>query len=217
VLLAGRLNRPIPQPIPAPVPVAVPQPAAPAPAVAAPAPTPEPATPAVAAAEPPDNEPATPGHPRRPHTGREPAAAPAAPALTAQQRADLARLMGPGGGPVTPPPGTLRNPSAANSGDPSPAPTGAARAGRAVRAFQDSRVANNCWQNLLRQNPAIRDTRVTITLTVNALGRISGTSVSPSPDPRFDACINSGASRVAPIGAGESVGAQVAFNFTTGG
>ena len=86
-----------------------------------------------------------------------------------------------------------------------------------VRAFQDSRVANICWQNLLRQNPAIRDTRVTITLSVNSLGRINRTSVSPSPDPRFDNCINSGAGRVAPIGAGESVDAQVAFNFTTGG
>ncbi|MDB4927824.1 MAG: hypothetical protein JWM10_308, partial [Myxococcaceae bacterium] len=110
-----------------------------------------------------------------------------------------------------------RNPTAANSGDPSPAPTGAARAGRAVRAFQDSRVANNCWQALLRQNPAMRDTRVTITLSVNGQGLINRTSVSPSPDPRFDTCITSGARRVATIGAGESVDAQVAFNFTTGG
>ncbi|MBK8693920.1 MAG: zinc-ribbon domain-containing protein [Deltaproteobacteria bacterium] len=222
VLLAGRLNRPVPQPIPAPVPVAVPQvqPAAPSVAVAAPT-APEAVPPTPAAPEPVDTEPATPGHPRtarRP--GHEPAAA--APGISAAQAAANARLLqqlggtqgGPSGGPVN---SVRLSTQPGGGGDTTPAPTGAARAGRAVRGFQDSRVVNTCWQNLLRQNPAIRDTRVTITLSVNGLGRINRTSVSPSPDPRFDTCINSGANRVAPIGAGESVDAQVAFNFTTGG
>jgi|GEM_PF-1181059 len=221
VLLAGRLNRPIPQPIPAPVPIAQPQNVAPPPpvAVAEPA-TPEPAVPepAVPAATNPGPE-ETPGHPRphRPATpGRE-----VAPGISAAQAAANARLLqqlggtqqgGPSGGPV----GVPRNPTASSGNDPvGPVVTGAARANRAIRAFQDSRVVNTCWQNLLRQNPAIRDTRVNITLSVNGQGRITSTTVASSPDPRFDACIRSGAGRVAPIGAGEALDAQTSVNLTT--
>ncbi|TAK28449.1 MAG: DUF4339 domain-containing protein [Myxococcaceae bacterium] len=225
VLLAGRLNRPVPQPIPAPVPVAVPQvqPAAPSVAVAEPAPTaPEvvPSTPA--APGPDDNEPATPGHPRtarRP--GHEPAAA--APGISAAQAAANARLLqqlggtatGPSGGPVN----SGRLPTTQPSGGPdnSPAPTGAARAGRAIRAFQDSRVVNTCWQSLLRMNPSLRDASVRITLSVSGTGRFSSAAISGSPDPRFDTCIRSRLATIPTIGAGESFDAQTTVNLTTGG
>jgi hypothetical protein len=218
VLLAGRLNRPLPQPTPAPVPVHVPETAPPPPVVAQP--TPPPVAPEVVA-------PAAPGHtaeaeptvPRRPHTpGRPraatgPASAPAPTAADLQRLAALQALGGPSGGPV----GVPRNPTAASAAEPNAPPvTGAARAGRAIRAFQDSRVANNCWQQLLRLNPAMHDTAARITLSVNGQGRITSTSVAGSPDPRFDSCIRSGASRVAPIGAGEAFDAQTTVNLTVG-
>jgi len=224
VLLAGRLNRPVPQPIPAPVPVAVPQvqPAAPGPTVAAAAPTaPEVVPPTPAAPEPGDTEPATPGHPRtarRP--GHEPAAA--APGISAAQAAANARLLqqlggtqgGPSGGPVN---SVRLSTQPGGGGDTTPAPTGAARANRAIRGFQDSRVVNTCWQNLLRMNPSLRDASVRITLSVNGQGRITSATVSGSPDPRFDACIRGRVGTIAPIGAGESLDAQTTVNLTTGG
>jgi len=223
VLLAGRLNRPVPQPIPAPVPVAVPQvqPAAPSVAVAAPT-APEVVPPTPAAPEPVDNEPATPGHPRtarRP--GHEPAAA--APGISAAQAAANARLLqqlggtatGPSGGPVNS--GRLPTTQTSGATDNTPAPTGAARANRAIRAFQDSRVVNQCWQNLLRQNPSLRDASVRITLSVSGTGRFSGATISGSPDPRFDGCIRGRLATIPTIGAGEAFDAQTTVNLTTGG
>jgi predicted Zn finger-like uncharacterized protein len=223
VLLAGRLNRPVPQPIPAPVPIAQPQvqPSAPGPTVAINEPAPAVLDPtAPTTAEPPDMEPATPGHPRTPRrTGREPAA----PGISAAQAAANARLLqqlgaaaaGPSGGPVN----TGRLPTTQTSGatDNTPAPTGAARAGRAIRAFQDSRVVNTCWQNLLRMNPSLRDASVRITLSVGGTGRITSAAISGSPDPRFDSCLRSRLATIPTIGAGESFDAQTTVNLTTGG
>lgn len=223
VLLAGRLNRPIPQPIPAPVPIAQPQNVAPPPPVAVAEPTtPEPGGPAqVVAVTPPPGPEETPGHPRahRPSApGRE-----VAPGISAAQAAANARLLqqlggtqvgGPSGGPV----GVARNPTASSGNEPAgPAVTGAARANRAIRAFQDSRVVNNCWQNLLRMNPSLRDASVRITLSVSGTGRITGSTVSGSPDPRFDSCIRGRLPTIPTIGAGESFDAQTTVNLTTGG
>ena len=222
VLLAGRLNRPAPQPIPAPVPVAVPQPPAPGPTVAVNEPPPAaPETVAPTTAETPDTEPETPGRPHTPRrTGREPAAAPG---ISAAQAAANARLLqqlgasaaGPSGGPVN----SGRLPTTQTSGgtDNTPAPTGAARAGRAIRAFQDSRVVNTCWQTLLRQNPSIRDASVRITLSVGGTGRFSSAAISGSPDPRFDSGIRGRLPTLPTIGAGEAFDAQTTVNLTTGG
>lgn len=225
VLLAGRINRPLPQAAPAPGTIARPEPTPPPAPVAAPVvaaaeptpPTPEVVPPGAAPEVLPDE---TPGHPRAP---RRPAGAhEVTPGISAAQAAANARALqqqlggpsGPSGGPVN----TVRAPVQDNSaGANTPAVTGAARANRAVRAFQDSRVVNQCWQTLLRMNPAMRDASVRITLSVNGQGRIASTSVANSPDPRFDTCIRMGAGRVAPIGGGEALDAQTTVNLTTGG
>ena len=151
-------------------------------------------------------------------TGRE-----AAPGITAAQAAANARALqqfgGPSGGPSGGPVNTGRLPTQSNSSASAntPALTGAARANRAIRGFQDSRVVNTCWQNLLRMNPSLRDASVRITLQVNGLGRFTSATVSGSPDPRFDSCLRGRLPTIAPIGAGEAFDAQTTVTLTTGG
>ncbi len=230
VVLAGRLNRPIPQPVPAPVrvvqptpaPVAEPPPvvpAAPGPEVAV-APTPEPVAgdPAPTAAEP--N-----GAGGRPHTGHRTtttAARPTPGGITPEQAAANARAVaaalgqvGPSGGPVN----TTRLPAQANNSaqENSPALSGSARAGRAVQNFNSARITNTCWQNLLRMNPSVQPVRVTITLQIATTGRITGARVENSPDPSFTTCINRSVSRVQAVSPGEAMDAQLAISLTSGG
>lgn len=225
VLLAGRINRPLPQTIPLPVPVAAhtPAPALPPPSVAVNEPTPAASevAPTVAPETPvvePDGTPGQPRAARRPNPGRE-----AAPGISAAQAAANARALqqfgsasgGPSGGPVNS--GRLPTQDNSAAAASTPASTGAARANRAIRGFQDSRVVNTCWQNLLRMNPSLRDASVRITLQVNGTGRFTAATVSGSPDPRFDSCLRGRLPTIAPIGAGEALDAQTTVNLTTGG
>ncbi len=226
VVLAGRLNRPIPQPVPAPVrvvqptaPVVEPTPApVPEVAVVAPPTTAEPVVdPAPTAAEPNGAG----GHAHSGHRTTTTAARPPAGGITPEQAAANARAvaaaLGQGGGPSGPVNSTRLPAQSSGAQENSPGLSGAARNGRAVRAFQDARVVANCWQMLLRQNPAVRDSAVRVTLSVNGQGRFTSARVSGSPDPRFDTCVSSGAGRVAPIGAGESFDTVISVSLTTGG
>lgn len=225
VVLAGRLNRPIPQPVPPPVPVVMPTAPAPAPAPAAPAPetvaaAPEP-TPNAAE---PTTEPETPGSSgHRHHSPSTPREAPGT-ISAAQAAANAAALRnalgnggGPSGGPVTTPRSSEPGSASAQSSGSGPALSGAARAGRAVQNFSNARIVNTCWQTLLRLNPSVQPVRVTITLQIGSSGRLTGASVSNSPDPRFSSCISQRVGSVAPVSPGEPSGAELSVNLTTGG
>jgi predicted Zn finger-like uncharacterized protein len=223
----GRANT-APAPAPAPAPATAPTIAAPS--VAAPvAVNPAQAEPAAPAAEPaapaaPTAEAPTPAEARtnggRSHTsGSHPRTnTNAAPALTAEQRAALRELGAqPGavtaGGPVGNT--TLRTTQAPSAGGGNP--TGEseqARANRSMRVFRDSRVADNCWQQVLRQNPALRSGSVTIQYTVSNQGRFTNIEVMNSPDPRFTQCIRSRSGGIAPMGGGPSASAQITVNLT---
>ena len=89
-----------------------------------------------------------------------------------------------------------------------------ARANRSMRVFRDSRVADNCWQQVLRQNPALRTSSVTIQYTVSTAGRFTNLEVMNSPDPRFTQCIRSRSGGIAPMGGGPSASAQITVNLT---
>ncbi|MEZ4391525.1 MAG: GYF domain-containing protein [Polyangiales bacterium] len=229
----GRQNGPAPAPA-APPPAAVTPPAPPAPTVgetvALTAPTTAPEAPpelnpTTAPETPPEANPeqVTPEqvNPSGSHASRSHAptrrAQPAQGTITAAEAAALRELgaqpSGAAGGPVgntqlraTPPRAT----SAANT----PNESNPARANRAIRAFQDSRVANNCWQQVLRQNPALRSGAVSISFTVTTAGRFTNMDVTNSPDPRFTQCIRSRSGGIAPLGGGGEVNAQVSVNLT---
>jgi hypothetical protein len=83
-----------------------------------------------------------------------------------------------------------------------------------MRVFRDSRVADNCWQQVLRQNPALRSGSVTIQYTVSNQGRFTNIEVMNSPDPRFTQCIRSRSGGIAPMGGGPSASAQITVNLT---
>ncbi len=83
-----------------------------------------------------------------------------------------------------------------------------------MRVFRDSRVADNCWQQVLRQNPALRSGSVTIQYTVSNQGRFTNIEVQNSPDPRFTQCIRSRSGGIAPMGGGPSASAQITVNLT---
>lgn len=89
-----------------------------------------------------------------------------------------------------------------------------ARFNRAVRTFQSSRVADNCWQQVLRQNPALRSGAVQISFTVTNAGRFTSFDVTNSPDPRFTQCIRSRGGSLAPLGGGSQINGQVSVNLT---
>lgn len=224
VVLAGRLNRPVAPPgVPAPVPVPALMPApvaAPSPVPAAPGPEAVAAGPEVAPTAPTTAEPEVPGssgHHHHSPSARQPTA-PAAPQISEGDRQRLAALAAASGGgpvgPVNPGRAPTQNNAAQNN---SPALSGSARAERAVSNFNSARVVNGCWQNLLRMNPSVQPARVTIRLEIGASGRITGARVENSPDPRFTSCINSGATRVAPVSPGEPAGAELNVSLTAGG
>lgn len=96
-----------------------------------------------------------------------------------------------------------------NSGE-----TDTARFNRAVRTFRESRVADNCWQQILRQNPALRSGAVQISFTVTNTGRFTSFDVANSPDPRFTQCIRSRGGNLAPLGGGGQINGQVSVNLT---
>lgn len=216
--------------VPSPANFAAPTPAVPAPTVGEPVvaepPQPE-AAPQPEAVNPAQTAPATTAPAEtadrgsRGHSPRErtPSAAASRPALSAQEQAMLRELGGPaatssGGGPV----GNTQlraspNPTAAaaanNSGE-----SDTARFNRAVRTFQSSRVADNCWQQVLRQNPALRSGAVQISFTVTNVGRFTSFDVANSPDPRFTQCIRSRGGSLAPLGGGSQINGQVSVNLT---
>ncbi len=92
----------------------------------------------------------------------------------------------------------------------------ASRANAAARAFGSSRIANTCWQQLLRLNPSVSARAVQITLSVNAQGRFTRASVSNSPDPRFDQCVGSRVATIPPLGPGSAIESMATVNLSIG-
>jgi len=220
-----------PRPAPAPAPVVAPPAPAPTPEALVAPPTPPPAPPAVPAPETPPGNPVdpetTPGQPAvagaehpsrntgpRPHRPNEHAAA-QSPTLTPEQQRMLRELERQGGGPSGGPVGTtpLRTQPAESGANPT---DDASRGRAALRNFANSRIANNCWQSLLRINPSVTPRAVVVTLSINAQGRVARTSVSNSPDPRFDQCINSRVATLPPLGGGSPMDAQATVNLSVG-
>lgn len=158
------------------------------------------------------------GSHNRPHNNSANARSPhnAQPVLTAEQRAALREL---GAQPATSAGGPVGNTQLRTSQPSSASPehsgeSNSARANRAIRIFQDSRVANNCWQQVLRQNPALRSGAVSIMFTVTNAGRFTNIEVTNSPDARFTQCIRSRSGGIAPLGGGGEVNAQVSVTLT---
>lgn len=224
ILIGRRNNVPAVAPAPAPpppapiqrtvaAPIALPE-ALPTPPVAAPTPevTPDAGTPTtVAANDPPQRN--NGGHARRdPRTNQ------ASPALTADQLRLIREAGGPTG-PVGGPIGStqLRTTPTANNQN-----TGANSASRGpaiLSSFRQSRVADGCWQNSLRLNPALgqRATRVVVTIGVNAQGRFSEISVQNSPDPSFDTCLRNRLRNIPSLAPGEAMSAETSINLSAGG
>ncbi len=207
-----------PAPPPPPPPAPVPPPAEPVPSETA-APEVPPENPAQA--ETPAAQPAGgPEHPSRPGTARphRPSEHPSqTAALTPEQQRMLRELErqgssgGPAGGPVGAAP--LRTQPAQTASAPQ---DDGARAGAAARAFGNSRIANNCWQSLLRLNPSVQPRSVQVTLSINGQGRFTRASVSNSPDPRFDQCVSSRIATIQPLGAGTAMDAVATVNLSVG-
>ncbi len=93
----------------------------------------------------------------------------------------------------------------------------ASRANAAARAFGNSRIANTCWQQLLRLNPSVSARSVRITLSVNAQGSFTSVSVSNSPDPRFDQCVGSRVATIAPLEPGPAVESTTTVSLAVDG
>ena len=103
-------------------------------------------------------------------------------------------------------------PLATDAAPPSTAPS--ARALEIAQGFRDSRVVNTCWQSTLRQNPALTESTVTIEVSVDAQGHYARVSVTDSPDPRFEACLRSHLTDVAPVSAGEAADARTSVTLS---
>lgn len=92
------------------------------------------------------------------------------------------------------------------------------RLDRARRAFINSRVVNTCWQNVIRVNPSVGAASVRITLSVDPSGAVTVARVTGSPDPRFDACLNTLSNTVVPsVGPGLQAEGELSVQLTTGG
>ncbi len=91
------------------------------------------------------------------------------------------------------------------------------RTGRVVQAFNDSRIVNTCWQELLRVNPAVSSARVEISLAVDRRGVVTIARVARSPGPRFTACLQARGDLIAPVAAGRRTVAVVSVSLTTSG
>jgi predicted Zn finger-like uncharacterized protein len=231
IFIGRNNNNPAPTPAPAPAPtpaptlaVNTPAPQAVGPSVGEPIVAPPPTEPAPenpAQAAPATTAPAAPepsgGHRDRTRRDRTAPNTPTARTPTAAELAALRELGGPaastGGGPV----GNtqLRSTQAPSANAPAGAgESDTARANRAVRAFESSHVANNCWQQVLRLNPAMRSGAVTVEFTVTNLGRFTSVDVANSPDQRFTQCLRARAGGIQPLAAGSQVTARVTVNLT---
>ncbi len=91
------------------------------------------------------------------------------------------------------------------------------RAGRAAEIAQhlrDSGIVTACWQESVRQNPALQPTTVTVDMGVDAQGHFQRVTVNQSPDPRFEACLRARLATVPPVRAGEAAEARTAVQLT---
>lgn len=91
------------------------------------------------------------------------------------------------------------------------------RAGRAAEIAQhlrDSGIVTACWQEAVRQNPALQPTTVTVDMGVDAQGNFQRVTVNQSPDPRFESCLRARLATVAPVRAGEAAEARTAVQLT---
>ncbi len=91
------------------------------------------------------------------------------------------------------------------------------RTGRAVQAFNNSRIVSICWQELLRVNPAVPSARVEISLASDPRGVVTIARVAHSPDPRFTSCLHARVGVVAPVAPGRRAVAEVFVYLTTSG
>ncbi len=161
----------------------------------------------------------------RPHTGTTPTAAAhntgsSAGGLTAEQRAEMARLLGgnpaggvgPGtGGPTV----SARTSTGQETAAPVAGPTGSMRATQVLETFNRTGVIRSCWQQQITRNPAHPAERLSVTLTVGQTGRASEVRVTGSTDPALATCISNRA-RSQNFGPGGQIDAQANFNLAIG-
>lgn len=88
------------------------------------------------------------------------------------------------------------------------------RAAALVRAFEESHIAQTCWQSTVALRPELQATAVTIDLRADARGRLASLDVGQSPDARFDACLRGRLDAVASIGDGDTVDARASVSLT---
>ncbi len=196
---------------------AAPTPPAPIAETAPPPAVPSTPTPEIVPEVVPTAGPGTGGHrPGRPSDHNDHGRNPAQTAQLTPEQMRLMRELGQGGpGPSSAGPHgeqTLRTQQQEGSSQANNAGRGPA----IVQGFNSSRVANNCWQNLLRLNPTVRPVNARITIGVNAQGRFNEVTVENSPDPRFDSCLRNRLSSIQGVGPGAAMSAQLSMNLSLG-
>lgn len=95
-------------------------------------------------------------------------------------------------------------------------PAGAFRADRALTAMRSSGVLGACWQAIVERTPTHAPERATITITVDAEGRITGVDVDQVCDRELRACFLQRVSSVR-IEPGMPIDAQAHFNLAIEG
>jgi hypothetical protein len=139
--------------------------------------------------------------------------------LTAEQRAEMARLLGGNGvggvGPGTGGPTVTARATQTAETAPVQGPTGSARAQQVLDTFNRTSVIRSCWQQQITRNPAHPAERLTVTLTVGSTGRATEVRVGGANDPALATCISNRA-RSQNFGPGGQIDAQATFNLAIG-
>lgn len=120
---------------------------------------------------------------------------------------------------TTPPPALDATPAVAPStpdaaalSNDATSPT-SSRAIDVARGFRESGVVDTCWQTVLRQNPSLHGSTVSIELSVDAQGHYTRVAVPDAPDPRLESCLRSRLADVPALAAGEATDARTSVTL----
>jgi predicted Zn finger-like uncharacterized protein len=93
------------------------------------------------------------------------------------------------------------------------ATTTSSRALDVARRFRESGVVDTCWQTVLRQNPSLHGSTVSIELSVDAQGHYTRVAVPDAPDPRLESCLRSRLADLPALAAGEAADARTSVTL----